>query len=346
MLSADLVTSKTRPSTTWPDVVDSHRHLWPSTDVLPSAFGSSLAEYFASAARELGDDVRWPAFRDELERLWVDPDGRRTIESMDDAGISRSILLAGGFRFDVDDPTDTFQATNQQLVELASRFRGRFAVFCGTHPGCRDASMTLASWLDADGAVAGVKLDPLAGRYEIDDDRMLPIYRVIADRGRPIVMHLGPRPEDPVSAFARPARLADVLTAFPDLVVVAAHAGFAWWRELVDMAALPNLLCDVSGFQLTAAVTPTTFAVILRRLIDAFGEQRVLFGTDSPTFDYFMRPSEWIAFLRGLPTREDLPVRFRDTEVEAILRSGRILLGEHNNNDHLDSTLEPREDAE
>ena len=140
ILSADIVTSTTKPSMTSPEVVDSHRHLWPSADVLPHAFGSSLAEYFASAARELGHDVRWPAFRDELERLWVDPDGRRTIDSMDDAGISRSILLVGGFRFDVDDPTDTFQATNQQLVELASRYRDRFTVFCGTHPSCRDAS--------------------------------------------------------------------------------------------------------------------------------------------------------------------------------------------------------------
>jgi predicted TIM-barrel fold metal-dependent hydrolase len=313
------------------EVVDSHRHWWPSTNVLPPAFGDSLAEYFASAARELGRTVRWPDFRDELENVWVDPDGMRTIESMDEAGIARSMLLAGGFRFDLDDPTDTFQATNQELVGIAARFRGRFAVFCGTHPSCRQAPETLASWLDGDGAVAGVKLDPLAGRYEIDDDRMLPIYRVIADRGRPIVMHLGPRPEDPRSAFARPARLTDILTAFPDLVVVAAHAGFAWWRELLDMAVLPNLLCDVSGFQLTAAVAPAKFAVILRRLIDAFGEQRVLFGTDSPTFDYFMRPSQWMAFLRGLPSREDLPVRFSQTEIEAILRSANVLLSERFN---------------
>jgi len=87
------------------EVVDSHRHWWSSTDVLPPAFGDALAEYFASAARELGRTVRWPDFRDELEDVWVDPDGIRTIESMDEAGIVRSMLLAGGFRFDLDDPS-------------------------------------------------------------------------------------------------------------------------------------------------------------------------------------------------------------------------------------------------
>jgi len=279
----------------------------------------------------LGHTVRWPDFQNELEGLWIDPDGKRTIESMDAAGIGCSILLAGGFRFDREDPTDIFQSTNQQLVDLASRFPGRFVVFCGSDPNCRRAPETLASWLDGDAAVRGVKLDPLAGRYEIDDDRMLAIYKVIADRGRPIVMHTGPRPEDPLSPFGRPARLRRILEAFPDLVVVAAHAGFAWWRELLDMAVLPNLLCDVSGYQLTAAVDPLKFAVILRRLIDAFGERRVLFGSDSPTFDWFMPPSEWIAFLRGLPSRQDFPVRFTVSEIEEILRSGSILLGEKTN---------------
>jgi hypothetical protein len=57
----------------------------------------------------------------------------------------------------------------------------------------------------------------------------------------------------------------------------------------------------------------------------------VLFGTDSPTFDYFMRPSQWMAFLRGLPSREDLPVRFSQTEIEAILRSANVLLSERFN---------------
>ena len=293
-----------------------------------SAFSSSLPEYFANAAREMGCAVRRIAFQEELEGLWVDPSGSRTVDSMDAAGISRSFLLAGGFRFDIADPTDTFQSTNQRLVDLASRFPGRFAVFCGTHPGCRLAPEILASWLDQDGPVKGVKLDPLAGRYEIDDDRMFPIYKVIADRGRPIVMHTGPRPEDTLSTFARPARLRRVLTAFPELNVVAAHAGFSWWRELIDMADLPNLLCDVSGYQLTAAVNPGRFAVILRRLLDAFGERRVLFGSDSPTFDWFMRPSDWVAFLRALPFRGDVPVRFTPDEIASLLRSGSMLLGD------------------
>ena len=308
------------------NVVDSHRHWWKSAASLPPAFTTSLTEYFASAAREMGHTVRSPDFQNVMEDLWIDPDGKRTVESMDAAGISCSILLAGGFRFDRADPTDTFESTNQKLVDLASRFPGRFVVFCGSDPSCRQAPATLASWLDANNAVRGVKLDPLAGRYEIEDDRMLAIYKVIADRGRPIVMHTGPRPEDPLSAFARPGRLKRILEAFPDLRIVAAHAGFSWWRELLDMAVLPNLLCDISGYQLTAAIHPEKFAVILRRLIDAFGERRVLFGSDSPTFDWFMSPSEWIAFLRGLPSREDLPVRVTVDEIEAILHSGNVLL--------------------
>jgi predicted TIM-barrel fold metal-dependent hydrolase len=309
-------------------IVDSHRHWWRSADTFPCDLRNSLGEYFASAARQLGQSVRSPDFQNELDELWIDPDGTRTIESMDAAGVSWSILLAGGFRFNREDPTDIFQSTNQQLVDLATLYPRRFAVYCGTHPSCRRAAATLASWLDGKGAVMGVKLDPLAGRYEIDDDRMLAIYKVIADRGRPIVMHTGSRPEDTVSSFARPTRLRRILTTFPDLSVVAAHAGFAWWRELIDMADLPNLMCDVSGYQLTAAVDAAKFAVILRRLIDAFGEHRVLFGSDGPTFDWFMRTSEWIAFLRGLPSRDDLPARFTSTEIEQILRSGSILLGE------------------
>lgn len=307
-------------------LVDSHRHWWKSSASLPSAFSTSLAEYFASAAVQLGHTVRDADFRNVLEDVWIDPDGTRTIKSMDAAGISCSILLGGGFRFDRADPTDMFEAANQQLVGLASRFPGRFIVFCGSDPSCRQAARTLASWLDANDAVRGVKLDPMAGRYEIQDDRMLAIYKVIADRGRPIVMHTGPRPEDPLSAFARPGPLKRILEAFPDLRIVAAHAGFSWWRELIDMAALPNLLCDISGYQLTAALNPQKFAVILRRLIDAFGEHRVLFGSDSPTFDWFMSPSRWIAFLRGLPSREDLPVRITVNEIEAVLRAGNVLL--------------------
>ena len=106
--------------------------------------------------------------------------------------------------------------------------------------------------------------------------RMRKIYDVC--RGRlPILMHTGDHRFD----FSNPNRMLPILEEYPDLTVVGAHfGGWSVWDEATDkLARYKNFYVDCSSS--LYAMTPEK----ARTLIDAYGTDRVLFGTDYPMWE-------------------------------------------------------------
>jgi predicted TIM-barrel fold metal-dependent hydrolase len=95
-------------------------------------------------------------------------------------------------------------------------------------------------------------------------------------------------------------RAADVFAGVPDLPVALCHAGSPWdqspaglaaWRAgLAAMAALPNTVCKLSGLGMfNPAWTPEDLAPIIDGVLQAFGPDRVLWGSNFPV-DKLYRP--------------------------------------------------------
>lgn len=88
-------------------------------------------------------------------------------------------------------------------------------------------------------------------------------------------------------------RAADMLAAAPDLAVALCHAGSPWdqsasglaaWRRgLAAMARRPGVVCKLSGLGMfNPDWTPDSLAPIVAGVLDAFGPDRVLWGSNFP----------------------------------------------------------------
>ncbi len=183
------------------------------------------------------------------------------------AGIERSLVFSAA----------TAPHQVQSINDFIRESCGRYPAFVGLgtlHPAMEDpfAEIERIGTL----GLHGIKLHPDFQDFDIDDERMLPVYRRLAEARLPVLFHMG----DPRFTRSSPFRLARVLEAVPDLRVIAAHfGGYARWDEAERLLAGSGAYYDTSS---TLAFMEKARAL---ELIGRFGVDRMLFGTDYPTWD-------------------------------------------------------------
>ena len=111
-------------------------------------------------------------------------------------------------------------------------------------------------------------------QFNIDDEKMMPIYEWAEHHGLPINFHTG----DPRYDFSSPARIVRVLDRFPGLRVIASHLGGygVWETEAPLLYGRPNVYFDTSSSLLF--LEPG----VPERIIALHGADKVFFGTDYP----------------------------------------------------------------
>lgn len=137
----------------------------------------------------------------------------------------------------------------------------------------------------------GIKLHPDTQKVNMDDPRLMRVYE-IAEGRLPVIMHCGDYRYD----YSRPERMRNVLHAFPDLVVDAAH--FGGW-SLFDLAyeLLKDERCYVDMSSSMAFIGPER----TKELTRLYGTNRVMFGSDFPMWD----PSDELQKFTSLGFAED-----------------------------------------
>lgn len=80
------------------------------------------------------------------------------------------------------------------------------------------------------------------------------------------------------------------------------------------MSPLANVSVDLSGWQARYLQEPAEFYLDVRMVLDAFGPDRVLWGTDPPYYRGAVPDADWVAAFADAPNGT-----FEDDEVEAIL---------------------------
>lgn len=118
----------------------------------------------------------------------------------------------------------------------------------------------------------GIKLHPDFQLFDIDDEKMFPIYECLEGR-LPILFHVG----DNKSPHSHPKKLARVMELFPKLTVIGAHlGGYSQWEEAEEYLIGKNLYIDTSSVFRVLSEKEVT------RLINKHDINKVLFGTDYP----------------------------------------------------------------
>ncbi len=172
--------------------------------------------------------------------------------------------------------------------------------FAAYHPGDDDALEMARRMLDHP-RVLGFKLQLLVQRFHPHDERLFPMYELVMERGKRLLLHVGTGPVG--NEFVGFAHFEKLLKRYPDLPANVAHMGALEFREFFGLLdAHPLLFFDTAFSFLPGA--PVRFDLgngVLERYRD-----RIVYGSDFPNV-IFPREDE-INFLLGL----DLSQEFYD----------------------------------
>lgn len=191
------------------------------------------------------------------------------LASMDAAGVDMSVVC----------PIATKPAQFEGILRWALAVReahgGRLVPLASVHPDDPDATAHVDAAAGA--GFPGLKFHPYYQGFAVDEPRMLPLYRRMAERGLFAVFHSGYDIGFPFVPLSSPERLARVLDAVPDLRVVATHFG-GWldWENARRFLFGRDVWIETS--LALAELTPA----VARAMALSHRPDRLLFGTDSP----------------------------------------------------------------
>lgn len=171
---------------------------------------------------------------------------------------------------------------NQNIIDEVAR-HPEFHGF-GTVHAAMDNMEEELEFIEKSG-LKGIKIHPDTQLFNIDDERLYPMYSYIQGR-MPIIMHTG----DPRYDYSHPKRLLKVWEQFPKLEVIGAHFG-GWGVQSMAWELLKDKDCWVDLSSSRQFMSEEDFY----RFIDLYGADRVLYGSDFPLWDpkeeadYFMQ---------------------------------------------------------
>lgn len=267
--------------------VDWHSHVW-----LPEHLGPEWGpQYDANVGWPTSEAGSWDAHR----------------AAMDEAGVDAAVVLALVVcDIDLDIPNEYVAG----IVECDPQRAVGFASVDPNDPHAVDKVRYAANDL----GLKGLKLSPPYQGFHPHSDAAWRVYREAADLGLAITFHQGGVFLRSGSLeYAQPVLLDKVARTFRDMSIIIAHAGQPWSFETqAVMFKNPNVYTDLSA----RFGRPAQLAAILRGLVDYGVADRVLFGSDFPTY----RPAECLSQFRTLasspPAGHDA---FDASLVEAII---------------------------
>ncbi|NOZ63570.1 MAG: amidohydrolase family protein [Caldiserica bacterium] len=222
------------------------------------------------------------------------------LKSMDKAGIEKSVICS------IATKPEQFTPILNWSKSIASE---RLIPFLSVHPDDPGAAEKVR--VVKEEGFKGIKLHPYYQEFNIDEERMFPIYEKIEEYGLILVSHTGFD-----FAFRRvkkcdPERIVRVLEKFPGLKLVTTHLG-GWedWEEVKKHLVGKPVYMEISfsiGFMGKERA---------REILTTHPKEYLLFGTDSP----WSSQEEYLASLLSLEIGE---------ERESLLLSGNAkrLLG-------------------
>lgn len=161
---------------------------------------------------------------------------------------------------------------NRFISESVEKSNGIMTGFGTMHPESENPEEDINELISL--GLKGIKLHPDIQGFKIDDFRMLKIYELCEKNNLPVLMHCGDDRYD----NSNPNRLKPILDIYTELTVIGAHfGGYSVWDDAAEnLSGYKNFYVDTSS---------TLFKVDVRRareLIDIFGIEKVMFGTDYP----------------------------------------------------------------
>lgn len=223
-----------------------------------------------------GDQEKYPRNTGPAPAAWVrDLPSEEFLRLMNGAGVDRAVLVQafGAYKYD-----------NSYVADVAARHPDRFVAVCIVDPLGPDAGRTLEYWVNERG-VNGLRVvtwtEP---ELLLDDPRIDPLWQRASQLQIPVCV---------LTNFRQVPRLERVLEKFGGLRLALDHLGlprlddgpgFANEQVIFDLARFPAFFGKFSSWTIAAAAGNGEQACsdFFRRLVDRFGANRLMWGTNFP----------------------------------------------------------------
>lgn len=279
------------------NIIDMHAHI-AHTDLLHQHFLSGMKEVLTTrAAQEYGVELQPSLIERLTARHLSDRDCVQLLTEMDQAEISKTVLLIADFGFGY--------AEDLQLPTLYEHYHkvlqanpDRFIVFGGSDPRRGAAGLDLFEHGLRDLGFRGLKLYPACG-YESDDVLLFDYYELCAAYGVPVLLHTGPSLSCMTGDRRYPTSILNAAGQFPRVNFILGHAAFQDFETSLSLGVeRRNVFLETSGFQ-RRMEHADELREQLRVLFDRVPNQ-VVFGTDWPVFNIRQTQRDWVNYFLGL----------------------------------------------
>ncbi len=288
-------------------IVDVHRHMW---SVLERHYDTFSGMDIPGRVKAERPDFDWEQTTREI------------VEEMDEAGVDKTVMFVADFAARLGDPPFPINQENRLIVNAHELFPDRIVPFYGIDPR-RPGAADLFEKAIKEWNVRGIKLHPSVG-YLPHERTCYAIYELCTAFDVPVIFHAGPCSYPHLySRYTRPIDFDEVATDFPNMGMIIAHAAGDWWQEaLTVFYGRPNVVMDLSAWQLRIRDNPEVSLRALGKMRDTVGIQRLLFGTDFPVFRPMLSLKETVGMFRDLPALgAEYGVDFDEAEVDGLLGS-------------------------
>ena len=228
-------------------IIDAHAHIFPD-------------KIAVKAAANIGKFYDIPMYTDAMASTLLCEGAK--------AGVELFLVCSSAVTADQTTHINDFIAQNCQE-------HPEFIGLGALHPDFEDIPGELDRMVEI--GLKGVKFHNDFQKYPIDDEKAIPMYREIAKRGLPILLHMGDHRYD----YSNPERLKNLMLRIPDLRVHAAH--FGGWSVWDRVDCLPKdhdrLVFDTCSSLAFMDIEKA------KRMIEHYGVEAFMFGTDFPMWN-------------------------------------------------------------
>jgi len=265
---------------------------------LPSKAGRrvSIVDFRVRLPTELRPAVNLPAeYVDQYDAV-LGLEQRRDLSldellaEMDASGVSHAVVHA---EYEYGDPADELNDAVAALVtRMSDRFSGYGTVSLDPLRVMRAVAQVARC---AELGLRGINIQPSFFGMSIDHPQLYPLYAKACELGLGVGIHTGVNYTShlPIK-HDHPLQLDQVACDFPDLLLIACHAGWPWGAELVAVARKhPNVYLEFGGLAPKYVGAAGTGWEVVFRFMNSLLSGQVLFGTDWPVFPMPRALAEW-----------------------------------------------------
>ena len=239
------------------------------------------------------EGVDWPPVTDKV--LYRPVLTEHFDEVADRAGIASTVIVEASSR--VED--------NQWMLDLVKHNPDRYLALVGNLPIGTDEFPSLLERFSKDSRFVGLRMRDRPGGDAFFNDAVWRDLGLLAEKGLTLDVLIHNFTLDEVTEIAK---------RLPDLKIMINHLGGlnithepfdAAWKQAMEKAAKhKNVYCKVSGIFQRAGVKPTPkdrsfYAPVFEVVFEAFGEDRVVYGSNWPVSDRGGRYIEQIKIIQS-----------------------------------------------